>query len=654
MEIPGAFVGRGELAARGAPARRDRQGLAEGLDLARDVPPGLRHGGEVEPESREEREPPDGPGRQVLRGVKIADRDRLADQGHPGVPEVGPGLPGAAERGQQLLRVEDARGPAGEGGQPVAEGDLAGQLGFDEREGLDPLGPGVAGVDQAGDGEVVVDRPADCLAERLLRLAGAPGLEQQRAPDRRLAGAGGLEVAGHPHRVERLVDPALLREEDGELAMGPGVGRVDREDLADDRLGGGGAVVLQPAAPELVEGEVVREPPGGPPEVLQRLGAAFGLGQEPGDGGIGVEGRRLGVEHLTPEPEGLERPPLGRGERRGGPEPCLAAREPLGPGEPLGRAVELAVLAVRLGDEEEQLAVDGPEPERLVEHLERLGHPLEEAEGPVERPVRPARLRPEPPGPGIEEVQGLLGLPQVPGGQEIGAGEPFVLVVEAGGDPVELERIGELAPVPRDVGLEVDAGVVERPGLQDLRDQLEHGRVLSGVGHQLLGILAEEQGVRAGARAEVLEQGQALVAAGEVAEGAELAEQEVRVVGVEGEQAIEGVEQLAHVGVVPRQESAPLVGEPGVGGFEPHRLVGLRGAGAVVLAEGALHGEEVIVEGRLGELEPVEPVGLRRAGRAPCRAGRSSRWRSSRPSANASPELGMLGSRIRIVPRRAS
>ncbi len=147
------------------------------------------------------------------------------------------------------------------------------------------------------------NRSRDRVAVGACGLVATAGQLVDLCADSRLAGAGRLELGGQADLDGGLVVPALPGQDQGELAACPGVGGVDGEDPPDGRLDRGGAVGAQPFDPRLVQGVVVREPLAGPGEVREGLGPAAGLGEPAGDGAVGVNGRRLGLEHLHPQVE---------------------------------------------------------------------------------------------------------------------------------------------------------------------------------------------------------------------------------------------------------------------------------------------------------------------------------------------------------------
>ena len=87
--------------------------------------------------------------------------------------------------------------------------------------------------------------------------------------------------------------------------MGPGVGRIDFNQLAGHGFDGRCAVLAQPLVPELVQGEVVWEPGANLLEVTERGRAPFGRRQQLRDRAVRVECQRLAFKYLSPQ---FERP----------------------------------------------------------------------------------------------------------------------------------------------------------------------------------------------------------------------------------------------------------------------------------------------------------------------------------------------------------
>ena len=123
----------------------------------------------------------------------------------------------------------------------------------------------------------------------------------------------------------------LLGQHESELAMAPGVGRVDLEELSDDRLGCGRAAIAQAIRSGcLVQRVIVRKPFAGAGKMVDRGAAALGLGEQLRDGPIGVQGPGLGHEHLPPELERTGQVAAHRREVCGGAQPIAAPAAALG------------------------------------------------------------------------------------------------------------------------------------------------------------------------------------------------------------------------------------------------------------------------------------------------------------------------------------
>ncbi len=246
---------------------------------------------------------------------------------------------------------------------------------------------------------------------------------------------------------------------------------------------------------------------------------------------MGVDRRRLGSEHLPPEAEGTGEIAPDRRHVRRRAEPDAAAAEPPRGLELLDGAVELTAPGVDLGGVDPQVAVVGAQPQRLVQDRGRLGATPEVAECPGERQGRPGRSATQPPEPPFEEPHRLVLAVQVPRRIEVAAGQPLVLVVQAGGEPIQRKRLGQMPGVARDLGERRQSRGVERPGAKRTADQRHDEGVFARVGQQLLRVLAAEQRIGVRPAAKLAVECQTIVAPPQSLEARQLAEPEVHIVG---------------------------------------------------------------------------------------------------------------------------
>ena len=209
------------------------------------------------------------------------------------------------QRGQQFLRRHDPPRHLAEGQQTIAKDHLPDEFLFDERDGGASLGQRVARLQQAVDGVAVVNRQGDGLPEIRARHGSPP-----RAPRNPRAHAVAPRIIrikddGVVRFGESLVGPALFRQRHSQLAMRPGVRRIDFDQSSHHRLHRRAAVLAQALVPELVQGKVVRETRANLFEMAERGRAACGLGEQLRDRAVGIQGQRLGPEHLSPQLERL-------------------------------------------------------------------------------------------------------------------------------------------------------------------------------------------------------------------------------------------------------------------------------------------------------------------------------------------------------------
>ena len=91
----------------------------------------------------------------------------------------------------------------------------------------------------------------------------------------------------------------------------------------------------------------------------------------------------------------------------------------------------------------------GTKRQSLIEHGECLRSLLKLQKGPVEGLGRQWRARREPSEPAPQEIESSLFLMQVAGLAHVRLGQTLSLIIQAGGEPVELDRLFEPASVPR-------------------------------------------------------------------------------------------------------------------------------------------------------------------------------------------------------------
>ncbi len=296
----GALVDLGQPAHGRAPAGTDLQGPADGLGFRVRLVAGAVHVGQLQPQTRQQREPGDGRLGIVPGLVPPVERHQLPHQSRVRVPQVGTLGQCVAKLVQQLVRFERAPRIPLEGQEAVAERHLPHELGAQERQRRAPLGAGVAGVHELAHGEIIIDVDMKGLAEGLLGLVDPAGAETDLAVDRVVHVAVRLQVAGDLQRGERLIHPALTGQAEGQLAMRPGVGRMNRDQAADDGLGGFGAVLAHELVPDLVQGDVVREAVADGLQVRQGRLTAGRLLQQHGHGAVRFGRERLGGDDLLP------------------------------------------------------------------------------------------------------------------------------------------------------------------------------------------------------------------------------------------------------------------------------------------------------------------------------------------------------------------
>lgn len=199
----------------------------------------------------------------------------------------------------------------------------------------------------------------------------------------------------------------------------------------------------------------------------------------------------------------------------------------------------------------------------------------------------------------------------------------LVGVVEAGGEPVELERLLDLAALVQEVGEDVVVqGRAGRRG-DGLSEQPHRLRVPARVGAQLLGVLAPEIGAAPPRRErEVADLAEAVLAAHEVPQAAHALVGEARLVGEERGELVEGRETRGIIAVVVGEGDARAQGNPALRGAGLEGLAGLRRGVAILGGERAERLVLELVELGLREREPLEQGGaLPGDERHPARAG---------------------------------
>ncbi len=605
------LVGRRQRARGHAPRRVDSERLPERRGLRLAVAAELLHVREIHPEPRHQREAIDRAAEHGACGIEAAHVGELAAQGGRGVPEVRPGRDRLLEHRQELRRLQRVARRLAEGEEAVAEDHLPHELVVDEGEGFAAFRGRGAGADELGDRDVVVRGDPDGRAPGFLRL-GVPARGVERAGADEVRGGGGrLEAAGLLGLGGPLLGAAGLEEMGGELAPGPGVLGVEFHEPADRGLVRGGLVLAEPLDEGLVEAGVVGEAVEHGAQGGERGGAALGLRQEARHGGLRVGRHRIGLVGLLPEGEGLAEPALVGRQLRGGAKAEGGMAVTLGARDEILRAGEVAVARPRVGGVEDEVAVGGPERHRLVEHAEALLHLLQLLEGPEERARGGGGTGAEAAEAVAEEEEGGGGLAEMAGRDEVGLRVLLVLVLEAGGETVDLERLLAAAPVPEEPGEGVMAVRVAGRTSDGLVEE-GHGFVMAAiVGRELAGVLGAEERGGLAALAEAAEDLETLLAAAEFAQVLEAGEEEIRVVREEPEKVVDAAALGDAVGVVGGHGAAALEGEPVAGGDGLERLPGPpRGRAVVPLEGGERRGEEV-PEGGLGEVEVREAAGLR-------------------------------------------
>src|SRR5262249_55415717 len=156
-----------------------------------------------------------------------------------------------------------------------------------------------------------------------------------------------------------------------------------------------------------------------------------------------------------------------------------------------------------------QVAVVGPQGQRLVEDGKGLPGALVLRIRPVQRAGRLARPGPEAGEALPQEGERLFRLLQVAGGGEVGPGEPLVLVVEAGGKAVQLQGLTAAALVPAQAREAGQGTAVAGSGAEGSAEEVDGRGMLAGVGGQLLGVGAPEDWVGALPATHVAQQRQA-------------------------------------------------------------------------------------------------------------------------------------------------
>ena len=110
--------------------------------------------------------------------------------------------------------------------------------------------------------------------------------------------------------------------------------------------------------------------------------------------------------------------------------------------------------------------------------------------------------------------------------------------------------------------------------------------------------------------------GDEVVAPRLVAQAEQAQQHPERIVGEEAQQPLGTGEQLGGLGVVQGQGLAGVPRQPVVGGFGPEGVVLGGGHGAMVPLQGALEAVQPVVQGGVGQGQPVQPVRSSRGTRA--------------------------------------
>src|SRR5436309_2949727 len=132
---------------------------------------------------------------------------------------------------------------------------------------------------------------------------------------------------------------------------------------------------------------------------------------------------------------------------------------------------------------------------RLGGGRECVGGAVQPLARPEQRPPGAARAGAKVPELVAPQAQRLFGLAEVARGDEVGAGQPLLLVLQARRPAVQRKRLVAPALVPEDAGQRAVVAGVEPPVAQRPPQKSYRLRVLAGVAPQLLVELRPEHGV---------------------------------------------------------------------------------------------------------------------------------------------------------------
>ncbi len=433
----------------------------------------------------------------------------------------------------------------------------------------------------------------------------------------------------------------MLEQVPGQLAAGPGVGRVDFHEPPQDRFDRRKAVVAQPLHPQLGQVEVVREASAGRRQVLQRRRPARGVGQQPGVRAVRVLGERLDLEHLRPQVARPHQVALRRRQVGGRAQPDRRLRPAARLLQQLLPAAEIAVERTRLRREEHQVPVVGAQRHRPVEHGERLGEPFELRQRAVQRPggvPAPGAEAVEPPA---QDRQRLGGPAAAAGGGEVRAGQVLVLVLQAKRVVVQLGRLVEMPLRPADVRQVVVVVSVDRVPANRLAQKVDRLRVLARVRTQLMGVALPADRIGRRPLGELPQEIDVFLAARQLAQARGAGELERDVVGKMLEQPLDALQHLGRVGIVVGQRPPGVERQRVVRGDRLHGAARLFRLLPLVPFQGALQRVQPVVQLRVGQGQAVDAR----------RLGPGHEHFAARPGAPVAFEQA-VGEELGLVPQR--